>query len=79
MITEPEDLARCAAELSDLESYLSSVENYADLYIWGEYNVVIMPPRSISLKLVSLSEEWRTPSSLLPLPQSSSATNLLLM
>ncbi len=45
VITEPEDLPRCAAELSDLENYLISVEKYAGPYVWGQYNVVIMPPR----------------------------------
>ena len=45
MITEPENIKECSDELSELENYLINVENYATSYIWGEYNIVIMPPR----------------------------------
>lgn len=45
IITEPSQLAKCAAELSDLQKYLDVAEAYIQSpYIWGNYTVVIMPP-----------------------------------
>ncbi len=37
-------MERCATELSDLEKYLTTVENYVIPYVWGYYNIVILPP-----------------------------------
>jgi len=44
VITEPSDIDRCANELSELETFLSTVENYTLPYVWGIYNIVILPP-----------------------------------
>ena len=33
-----------ANELSDLELYLTTVENYLINYTWQEYKLVILPP-----------------------------------
>jgi len=44
VITEPEDLDRCAKELEDLEKFIQTIENYLFEYGWGPYNVVVLPP-----------------------------------
>lgn len=44
VITESTDIDRCANELSDLELFLTTVENYTIPYVWGIYNIVILPP-----------------------------------
>jgi leukotriene-A4 hydrolase len=45
IITEPGQIAKAAAELSDLQQYLDTAEHYIQTpYIWGNYTVVIMPP-----------------------------------
>ena len=45
MISEPPQLDLAAKELSDLEKYLTTVEEFINIpYAWGEYNIVIMPP-----------------------------------
>lgn len=45
IITEPGQIAKAAAELSDLQQYLDTAEAYIQTpYIWGNYTVVIMPP-----------------------------------
>jgi leukotriene-A4 hydrolase len=45
IITEPGQIARAAAELSDLQIYLDTAEHYIQTpYIWGNYTIVIMPP-----------------------------------
>lgn len=37
-------LARCADELSDLEKMLDTSEAYMTPYIWGTYDIIILPP-----------------------------------
>ena len=44
VITEPEFLDFCAKELEDLEKFVQTIEAYLFEYIWGPYNVVILPP-----------------------------------
>jgi leukotriene-A4 hydrolase len=44
VITEPEDIDRCATELADLEAHLTTLENYIGPYMWGDYKLVILPP-----------------------------------
>ena len=44
VITEPEDLDRCAAELADMGDWLDKVEAYLTPYIWGTYTILILPP-----------------------------------
>jgi leukotriene-A4 hydrolase len=44
VVTEPVDIERCAIELSDLELFLDSMENYLTPYIWGNYTILILPP-----------------------------------
>ncbi|CDW86353.1 peptidase family m1 containing protein [Stylonychia lemnae] len=44
VITEPSQMAACAAELSDLETLLSSVESYLINYEWDEYKILVLPP-----------------------------------
>ena len=43
VLAEPEMIEKCSNELSDLEQYLSILENIFDPYIWGEYNIIILP------------------------------------
>lgn len=43
LISEPTKLDVYAKELSDLESYLKTLENYIGPYKWQEYKIVIMP------------------------------------
>lgn len=44
VITEPNDLPAFSKELEDLETYLSTVEEYITPYAWGYYKIVILPP-----------------------------------
>ncbi len=44
MITEPEQMDKSAAELSDLETYLDKAEAYLTPYQWGNYSILILPP-----------------------------------
>ncbi|EAR84704.2 peptidase M1 family aminopeptidase (macronuclear) [Tetrahymena thermophila SB210] len=44
VISEPTNIDFYAQELSDLELYLDTVENYTIPYIWGSYKIVIQPP-----------------------------------
>lgn len=44
VITEPEDLERCAKEFEDLEDSLVAAENYLTHYEWGVYKILILPP-----------------------------------
>jgi len=38
-------MEKCANELSDLETYLDSVEAYIGTpYIWGNYTILVLPP-----------------------------------
>jgi leukotriene-A4 hydrolase len=37
VITEPEDIDRCVAELVDMQIFLDEVEKYLTPYIWGIY------------------------------------------
>ena len=37
-------LSECASELSDLEIYLNKSEAYLTPYIWGIYNILVLPP-----------------------------------
>src|SRR5690606_21575825 len=42
--TEPSMLDKVANELSDLELFLDTAEEYLIPYPWGTYNIVVMPP-----------------------------------
>lgn len=42
--TEPSELENVANELSDLETLLTTAENYLIPYAWGVYNIIILPP-----------------------------------
>lgn len=44
MISEPNNIDAYVKELEDLELYVTKLENYLTPYIWGEYNIVILPP-----------------------------------
>ena len=44
VITEPEDLERCATELEEIDRFIQTIENYLFEYGWGPYNVVVLPP-----------------------------------
>ena len=44
VITEPVQMDAVAAELEDLETMLNAAENYLTPYIWGTYNILILPP-----------------------------------
>ncbi|KAL4509917.1 hypothetical protein ABPG72_010110 [Tetrahymena utriculariae] len=44
VLSEPTNIDFYAQELSDLELYLDTVENYTIPYIWGSYKIVIQPP-----------------------------------
>lgn len=44
VISEPTFIESYAWELSDLELYLTTLENIATPYEWGSYKIVIMPP-----------------------------------
>ncbi|KAL4509919.1 hypothetical protein ABPG72_010112 [Tetrahymena utriculariae] len=44
VISEPTHIQAYANELSDLDLYLQTLENYTIPYIWGNYQIVILPP-----------------------------------
>jgi len=44
VITEPEMIEKCAKELEDLEYNLAIAETYLIPYMWGEYDILILPP-----------------------------------
>ncbi|KAL4466746.1 hypothetical protein ABPG74_010343 [Tetrahymena malaccensis] len=44
VISEPTHIQAYANELSDLELYLQTLENYTIPYTWGNYQIVILPP-----------------------------------
>ncbi len=44
VLTEPTMIDDCAKELSDLETYLDKSEAYLTPYIWGTYNILVLPP-----------------------------------
>lgn len=44
VISEPSQLVLCAKDLEDLEKYIQSIENYLFEYVWGVYNIVVLPP-----------------------------------
>jgi leukotriene-A4 hydrolase len=44
IITEPEDMDRCALEMADMQLYLDTVEAYLTPYIWGTYAILVLPP-----------------------------------
>jgi leukotriene-A4 hydrolase len=37
-------MAACKSELSDLEQFLNTSEAYLTPYIWGDYNILVLPP-----------------------------------
>jgi len=41
---EPEQIEAAAWEMSELDLYLDRTEAYLTPYIWGKYNVLILPP-----------------------------------
>jgi leukotriene-A4 hydrolase len=44
VLTEPTMLDECVSELSDLETYLNKSEAFLTPYIWGTYNILVLPP-----------------------------------
>lgn len=44
IITEPEKMDEAAEALSELGNLLSTTEEYMTPYIWGSYNILILPP-----------------------------------
>ena len=44
VITEPEDMDKCATELENMGNMLDTVEAYLTPYIWGTYTILILPP-----------------------------------
>jgi leukotriene-A4 hydrolase len=44
VLTEPSMMDKCANELSSLEDLLDRSEKYLTTYIWGEYNILVLPP-----------------------------------
>ena len=45
VITEPSLMSSVLEELSDLESFLDTAEEYIQTpYIWGNYTVIVLPP-----------------------------------
>ena len=44
VVTEPENIDKCANELEELETLVDSVENYLTPYIWGNYTILVLPP-----------------------------------
>ena len=44
VLTEPTMMEECKSELSDLETYLDTTEDYLTPYIWGTYNILVLPP-----------------------------------
>ena len=44
VISEPSFIDECVSELSDLELYLDTAENYLTPYIWGNYTILVLPP-----------------------------------
>jgi len=44
VLTEPTMIDTCAKELEDLQLYLDTTEKYLTPYIWGPYNILVLPP-----------------------------------
>ena len=45
VIAEPAQIKSAKAELSQLQEYLDETEKYMGIpYMWGEYNLLVMPP-----------------------------------
>jgi leukotriene-A4 hydrolase len=44
VISEPGFLPKVASELETLEDLLKDAENYLTPYIWGKYDVLVLPP-----------------------------------
>jgi leukotriene-A4 hydrolase len=44
IITEPEQMDKCFNELTDMQVWLDTIENYLTPYIWGNYTILILPP-----------------------------------
>jgi leukotriene-A4 hydrolase len=44
VISEPTNIDFYANELSNLEEYLNTLENFTIPYVWGTYKIVILPP-----------------------------------
>ena len=44
VITEPEQMDKCFNELTDMQVWLDTIENYLTPYIWGNYTILILPP-----------------------------------
>ena len=44
IITEPEQMDKCFNELTDMQIWLDTIENYLTPYIWGNYTILILPP-----------------------------------
>lgn len=44
VISEPGFLPKVASELETLEDLLTGAENYLTPYIWGKYDVLVLPP-----------------------------------
>ena len=43
--TSPDELAGCRWELeNDTETFITTIEKIVYPYVWGEYNVLILPP-----------------------------------
>ncbi|CAD8135933.1 unnamed protein product [Paramecium octaurelia] len=43
VISEPNLINKCANEFSDMEKYLSTIEEYLTPYKWNEYTVIVLP------------------------------------
>ncbi|CAK94779.1 unnamed protein product (macronuclear) [Paramecium tetraurelia] len=43
VISEPILINKCANEFSDMEKYLSTIEEYLTPYKWNEYTVIVLP------------------------------------
>lgn len=44
VITEPSQIELCATELEHLDTYIKKIEGYLFEYVWGVYNIVVLPP-----------------------------------
>lgn len=44
VISEPGFLPKVASELETLEDLLTAAETYLTPYIWGKYDVLVLPP-----------------------------------
>jgi leukotriene-A4 hydrolase len=44
VITEPTMIDNCAKELSNLTLFVDKAAEYMTPYIWGTYNILILPP-----------------------------------